>query len=390
MAYFRPSIDAEGIHVPTYDDIMEYLIAEYKAVFGEDVYLGEDSKDYQMLSIFARCYDDCNAFALDSYNARNPQYATGDSLDVLCGLAAINRNPAEKASIELTLTGTSGVVVPSGSKAIDTEGRTWTLLDDCEMTGGTGTGTATCDTPGRFFIAENSVNGIYTPYLGWDTVTNQSSTTSGKDTETDEELRKRFYGALRAKANTTVDGILNSILELDDVGDCVVLVNNTGATDSNNIPGHSIAAVVKGGDDQEIANTIFYKKAPGVGTYGSVTKTVVDKYGNSNSISFSHSTDVSVTASVTIQVYDERIDADSLKAIIKGAVYGYLSGMKIGETLYVNKLFGVIYSAISGMSVVVTAISVTDSEAHTDFVSVDWNEAIKIASADSVSVTIAS
>ena len=89
MAYFRPSIDADGIHVPTYDDILENLITQYRMIFGDDVYIGVDSKDYQLLSVFAKALDDYAALAVDAYNARSPLYATGDALDVLCSLVGI-------------------------------------------------------------------------------------------------------------------------------------------------------------------------------------------------------------------------------------------------------------------------------------------------------------
>ena len=101
MAYFEPSIDAEGIHIPTYDDIMEYLIAQYKAIFGDDVYIKEDTKDYQLLSVFAKCMDDYAALVVDSYNARNPNYATGDSLDLLLPLVSMRRREATPSKVVL-------------------------------------------------------------------------------------------------------------------------------------------------------------------------------------------------------------------------------------------------------------------------------------------------
>ncbi len=38
--YFKPIIDADGLKVPDYVDIREYLVAEFKRIFGEDLYLG--------------------------------------------------------------------------------------------------------------------------------------------------------------------------------------------------------------------------------------------------------------------------------------------------------------------------------------------------------------
>ena len=54
MAYYAPYIDTTGIHVPTYEDIRDDLIASMKQIFGQDIYLDEDSQDYQQISIFAK------------------------------------------------------------------------------------------------------------------------------------------------------------------------------------------------------------------------------------------------------------------------------------------------------------------------------------------------
>ena len=53
MAYFAPYINETGIHIPTYPDIRDDLVKMYKSIFGDDVYLENDSQDYQLISIFA-------------------------------------------------------------------------------------------------------------------------------------------------------------------------------------------------------------------------------------------------------------------------------------------------------------------------------------------------
>ena len=54
MAYTAPYIDELGMHIPTYDDILQDLLTSMKQIFGSDIYLDEDSMDYQQISIFAR------------------------------------------------------------------------------------------------------------------------------------------------------------------------------------------------------------------------------------------------------------------------------------------------------------------------------------------------
>ena len=54
MSYIAPYVDDSGLHLPTYNDILEDMIASMKQIYGSDIYLGNDSADYQLLSAFAR------------------------------------------------------------------------------------------------------------------------------------------------------------------------------------------------------------------------------------------------------------------------------------------------------------------------------------------------
>ena len=53
MSYFTPYVDGSGLHLPTYQDILADMIASMKKIYGSDIYLGNDSADYQFLSILA-------------------------------------------------------------------------------------------------------------------------------------------------------------------------------------------------------------------------------------------------------------------------------------------------------------------------------------------------
>lgn len=60
MAYFAPYIDDAGLHIPTYQDIKDDLVTEAKKIFGEDIYLENDSMDYEYISAIAlKMYDYC-------------------------------------------------------------------------------------------------------------------------------------------------------------------------------------------------------------------------------------------------------------------------------------------------------------------------------------------
>ena len=385
MAYFRPSIDADGIHIPTYDDILSYLIEQYKSVFGNDVYLGIDSKDYQMLSVFAKAMDDFAALAVDAYNARSPLYATGDSLDVLCTLVGITRYPAEKAVASIHVVGVADTVIPSGSKVVDVDGGLWSTSEDVTIGDGGASVGIVKDEAGEYKLVEGSISTIYTPVIGWFGVSNETIGTVGKDVENDEELRARMRRTLVTKAYTNEISIGNAVMNVDGVDKVQVCVNNSDDTDDRGIPAHSICVLVNGGDSHEIAEEIFANKAPGIGTYGSVSESVTDAYGNAVTVNFSRVTMDDIMIYVVGTVYDSRVDVDSLRERIKSAIFDYVGGLDVGESLVVNRLYPVIYSAagISSLDITDLYLLVSGEEIRTRY-DIDWDEKISLENEDSV------
>lgn len=93
--YFAPYIDETGVHLPTYEDRLAKLLDDYRTIFGSDLVLTEDTQDYQFCSVFAKALDDLSSLMLESYAARDPDLASGQSLDLLLPLNNISRLPGE-------------------------------------------------------------------------------------------------------------------------------------------------------------------------------------------------------------------------------------------------------------------------------------------------------
>ena len=45
MAYIPPSVGSAGFVIPSFNDILNYLIAQFTAIYGSAAYLGNDSPD---------------------------------------------------------------------------------------------------------------------------------------------------------------------------------------------------------------------------------------------------------------------------------------------------------------------------------------------------------
>ena len=353
MPYFKPNIDAEGIHIPTYAERMEGLLSSYRSIFGEDVYTGEDSQDYQMMSVFARSLDDMTSVVVDSYNARNPNYATGNSLDILAQLIGISRSRATYSAVYLTLTGSAGVVIAAGSRGIDSEnGYLWALEESVTLdeNGEATNCRAICETAGAITVSTSASWDIYIPQIGWDTVTAEGEATGGKDPETDADLRVRFRQMFSRKSYAMRDTMMQALLALPGIKKAIVRENNTSVTDEVGVPGHSIAVVVYGSaTNKDVANLIFRKKAPGIGTYGSTSVAMTDDYNNPYTTYFSRATAVTTSISIRITARDD-FDEDEVKSLIANAVSEFINNLGIGESLIVSQLWGIAYLAAQSLA----------------------------------------
>ena len=110
MSYFSPYINETGIHMPTYEDRLDYLVDAYRSIFGVDSELSASVPDYQLLSVFAKALDDVSALIVQAYNSRNPAYATGEALDLLLPQYGLTRETGEtdaslRARIRTSLAG---------------------------------------------------------------------------------------------------------------------------------------------------------------------------------------------------------------------------------------------------------------------------------------------
>ena len=358
MAYFKPYIDADGIHIPAYSDILEHLIQEYQSIFGPDVYLDPENPDYQLLSLFAKSMDDGGALCVDTYNSRNPYYAHGSQLDMLLPLVGMIRRPATYSTVELTLTGDEGTVIPAGAGAIDGNGYVWAL--DSAVTipaSGTITCSATCQTAGAVSAKAGAISEIFTPQIGWTSVTNAAAAGTGLDIELDEEVRVRMVLSSSRNANGTAAGMVGQLINLAGVSHVDILENNTGDTDSSGIPAHSVCVLIEGGDDNEIADVILKSKAPGIGTYGT-TEVTATLLGHQYEVYFTRPTESKVHVNVSVKSLDG-YDADRMAELIMTSITEDINSLGIGEAWNVSMAYKDIYTALGGETPAFAIQSVT-------------------------------
>lgn len=382
MAYFAPYIDATGMHIPTYTDIRDDLISKMKEIFGNDIYIDEDSQDYQQISIFAKKIFDTNALALLTYNNRTVNTAIGVGLDNLCAIAGIVRKAATYSTVQLTLTGAPTTVIASGKASDKDDEHIWNLPASVVIPeSGTITVEATCNDAGDITVSSNTITKIITPVFGWYSVVNNFNGSGGTNEETDAELRGRYALATAAPSETVFESIIASVSAVEGVKRIKAYENDTGTANSLGHPPHSITLVVEGGDDTDVATEIYFKKTPGCYTNGTTSVDIVSLSGNTTKISFYRPTYKTVYVKVSLKKlssYNDEYAND-----IKKAIVDYINNLEIAETVYRSVLWsiatGQMKSIQSPSFSVLNVQTSIDGVSYTDTdISVLFNEASQI------------
>lgn len=330
-------IDATGFHYPDYPTVLTYLQDEYRTNYGQDVYLEADSQDGQSLAVQAQAmYDLMQGMAL-VYNSFSPTTAIGDALSRNVKINGISRRAATYSTADLRIIGTNGTQIFNGI-AEDSAGIKWRLPATVTIpSSGEVTVTATAETIGAITAGAGTITKIATPTLGWQSVTNLSAATVGVAVESDGELRIRQAQSTMIPSQTVMDGITGAVQSLVGVTRARGYQNSSNVTDGNGIPAHNISIVAEGGTTQSIADAIARKKPPGIPTYGTTSATTYDQQGVPNVINFYRPTvaTISIEVSITAGIGYVASMIDDIKA----ALVGYVATLKIGDDIYLTKLF---------------------------------------------------
>lgn len=331
------TIDDAGILKPDYDDVLAYLAAEFRTIYGEDIYIDPDSQDGQMLAIFAAAIDDANAMAVQIYNAFSPSSARGVGLSSVVKINGIKRLVPSFSTVDLLITGQAGSTIVNGV-AQDASGAQWLLPASVTIpVDGDITVTATAKDAGAQLAAPGTITTIGTPTRGWQTVTNPAEAVAGQPVELDATLRRRQTVSTALPSRTVFDGTIGAVASISGVTRWKGYENDTGSTDANGLPAHSISLVVLGGDATAIAQAIADKKGPGCATYGTTSVDITDEFGVTRAIKFYRPT--TATIKVAVAVTAQSGFTTAIETAIKQSIVDWVNGLEIGEDVEFAEIY---------------------------------------------------
>ena len=384
-----PTIDENGISVPQYADVLAYLQTQYRAIFGDDVYLGNDSQDGQFLAIVSAAINDSNAAAVAVYNSFSPSTAQGSGLSRNVKINGIARQVPTNSTAIVTITGVVGTTIANGVVSDGTN--RWSLPATVTIpVAGSIDVTATAENEGAITAAAGTITQIATPAYGWQSVTNASAATAGAPVETDAAPRIRQKNSVALPSQTVLSGLVGAVQSVAGVLRVKAYENDTNSTDSDGLPPHSVALMVEGGSSQIIAEAIAYKKTPGAYLYGTTAVSVTDDFGLSQTVRYSVPTaaPVAINLSITAGTGYTATIGDEIKA----ALVAHVNSLDIGQDVLITRLYvpAQLSGSANASTFMVTALTAAKKPGTpgSSNISIAFNETATLATAD-ITITVA-
>lgn len=400
-------ITSAGFVPKTLREIREDLVANCQLIQDPETgeyplfNIGDDTVLSQVIGIFAAELATAWTELGAVYAQFDPQLNTGAGQSGTVQLNAITRKSGEYTIIEVTVGGLAGTLLPKGALVSDMSGSVAYALDyDVYLDGPENatveaTTTATSTTLGAYDPLVGTIITIQTPQSGWFSVTNVRTVRVGQEEENDAELRKRQQRSTALTSYRQVDAIWAALLNIDGVTYARVYQNTSEyPEDDRGIPFKEVAAIVEGGDDEAIADALFYRLPTGQIGYGSTTVERTDQQNILYPISFSRPINVDVFVRMTLYVYDSVEWPSNGVELIQQAIMEYARynstdmdiGFPPGTDVIRSRLYTPINS-VHGHSVKKLELSLNGEDWSESDISIEWNE-LAVFSADNIDITV--
>lgn len=343
-------INQSGFKADSFIEILTRLSTELKNIYGQDINLDQDTPDGQLLGINTTAISDLQDLALYIYNAMDPDFAEGVNLDRLLKLLARTRLPATKSTVDINLTLSRDATIPITYIVGDSNGQEWQITSEQTLTVGTHLVTFESVDYGFITAEANTITEQVTIMTEIDSLTNPADAVSGRDEESDQQLRERRNKILEVNAYSTTGSMLGKILTLDNVVDCVVYENQTSVYDAEkDLNSHSFWIIVKAGEVEQIAETIAKEKTGGTGLKGLIEETYIENFIRQNgttkelihTVKFDRPVEKEIYLKFNVKrrVLTQSIDIQNIKNTLANKIFN------IAENVTVTELYATIYSA---------------------------------------------
>lgn len=283
-------ITSTGLEVASQTELVALYTSAFQQIYGSDINLDPDSPDGQMMMIFIQSILDVEDLLVQIYNQFDPDNAIGVVLDQRVAINGIQRQAGTFTVTNITIVTTQALNLFGLDQTAqpiytvsDNAGNQWQLQTTQNISGpGTYVFSFQAAVAGANLTVPNTITIPVSIVLGVASINNPTTyTTLGINEESDATLRIRRQKSVSLASQGYLAGLLAALENLAGMGSVFVYENNTGTTDGDGVPGHSIWVITSGTAlSSEIANAIYLKRNAGCGMFGSTTFGVIQADGS--------------------------------------------------------------------------------------------------------------
>ena len=245
------------------DTIKSELITYARGQLGNDIDFSPYSYEGQLLEIMVENANQIWQDLETQYYEVYVQSASGVQLDRIGAYSGVTRRPAVKASVSLSFVGVDTTIIPLGFACQTANGIVFNTTEQVTIVGGVAIANAESNIAGvNGIVSENSIVEIVNPLAGVTSVNNPLPSFGGLPIESDLDFRTRIL-SLGISGKSSVSAIKKEI-------DLISGVSNSRLSENfndfifNSMPGHSIEAIVSGGDKTLIGQKLYTQKPAGI------------------------------------------------------------------------------------------------------------------------------
>lgn len=307
-------IDASGIQIESYSDIVNDIINGTPIVpgliiiYGSDINVDSNTPDGQWINILALAKIDVEQLCVQIYSGMDTAQAIGVQLDALCQLnsSSLLRKGGIYTEVAVTVNTTgsinlNGLDTSNPYTISDNNGNLFNLISSVTTSNGDNTLNFKAVQIGFLQILPNTLTTPVSVIAGVNTVNNSASPYQiGSNQETDSQLRIRRAASTAIPAQGFNQALNGGLQKIEGLTQDVVYENTTNSNNGDGVPGNSIWVIVNGGSDTDVANTIYKYRNAGCGMYGSSTIAVPQSDGTMFDIRFSRSIDQDLFVQLTV------------------------------------------------------------------------------------------
>ncbi len=305
-------------------------------------------------------------------NQFNPATATGIFQDALASIYFLQRQFATATTVVCECSGLRGTLIPAGSIVKSDNNYRFVSLEDAVISDtGSVAVTFVLTQTGIIPVGANAVTKIVTQIPGWDSVTNIAAGIVGRNEESRQEFATRIQKSVAVNSQGSTDAIYAALANLPGVVAVVVLENDTDKAvekEGVNITAHSICISIYGGNNNDIAETIYNKKDMGCGTIGNTQISYTNSRGTIFNYNILRPEPYPIGIRVTIN--NTASLPSNIKSAVQQAVFDNFNGpdgyspVAMAQTLYATRFIpGIINTGVQSVEAV--EININESYVET-------------------------